>query len=105
MAGTGGGGNEDWYTSGRESPMYSYGNYREPMDANQQLNVASSSTNPDEEDYENEPPLLEELGIRFDHILSKTQAVINPTKVRISTVSISLSRYRMRIADHFYYRN
>lgn len=33
------------------------------------------------EDYENEPPLLEELGIRFDHIWSKTQAVINPTKV------------------------
>lgn len=33
-------------------------------------------------DYENEPPLLEELGIRFDHIWSKTQAVINPTKVR-----------------------
>ena len=35
----------------------------------------------DDDDYENEPPLLEELGIRFDHIWSKTQAVINPTKV------------------------
>jgi hypothetical protein len=34
-----------------------------------------------EEDYDNEPPLLEELGIRFDHIWTKTQAVINPTKV------------------------
>lgn len=34
----------------------------------------------DSDDYSNEPPLLEELGIRFDHILSKTQAVINPTK-------------------------
>ena len=34
----------------------------------------------DEYDYDNEPPLLEELGIRFDHIWSKTQAVVNPTK-------------------------
>lgn len=34
----------------------------------------------DEEDYENEPPLLEELGINFEHILSKTLAVILPTK-------------------------
>jgi hypothetical protein len=33
-----------------------------------------------EDDYDNEAPLLEELGIRFDHIWSKTQAVINPTK-------------------------
>lgn len=43
----------------------------------------SPGNNPseDDDDYENEPPLLEELGIRFDHIWSKTQAVINPTKV------------------------
>lgn len=34
----------------------------------------------DEEDYDNEPPLLEELGINFEHILSKTLAVILPTK-------------------------
>mmetsp|Transcript_4962 Transcript_4962/g.7582 ORF Transcript_4962/g.7582 Transcript_4962/m.7582 type:complete len:249 (-) Transcript_4962:84-830(-) len=33
-----------------------------------------------DEDYENEAPLLEELGIRFDHIWSKTQAVIIPIK-------------------------
>ena len=33
-----------------------------------------------EEDFDNEPPLLEELGIRFDHIWTKTQAVVNPTK-------------------------
>ena len=32
----------------------------------------------DEDDYDNEPPLLEELGIRFDHIWTKTQAVVNP---------------------------
>jgi len=32
-----------------------------------------------EEDYENEPPLLEELGIHFDHIWKKTLCVILPT--------------------------
>ncbi|WKY10590.1 hypothetical protein Q1695_002726 [Nippostrongylus brasiliensis] len=33
----------------------------------------------DGEDYENEPPLLEELGINFSHIKEKTLAVLNPT--------------------------
>lgn len=33
----------------------------------------------DGEDYENEPPLLEELGINFSHIKEKTIAVLNPT--------------------------
>lgn len=33
------------------------------------------------EDYENEPPLLEELGINFDHIMKKTQAVLYINKV------------------------
>ncbi|CAJ0589777.1 unnamed protein product [Cylicocyclus nassatus] len=32
----------------------------------------------DAEDYENEPPLLEELGINFSHIKEKTFAVLNP---------------------------
>lgn len=36
----------------------------------------------DDEDYANEPPLLEELGINFDHIWTKTQSVILPVKVR-----------------------
>ncbi|VDM54182.1 unnamed protein product [Angiostrongylus costaricensis] len=31
------------------------------------------------EDYESEPPLLEELGINFSHIKEKTFAVLNPT--------------------------
>ena len=30
------------------------------------------------EDFENEPPLLEELGINAEHILQKTLAVLNP---------------------------
>lgn len=31
------------------------------------------------DDYENEPPLLEELGVNFDHVFSKTKAVVIPT--------------------------
>lgn len=34
------------------------------------------STNPN--DFESEPPLLEELGINFDHIYRKTKCVLNP---------------------------
>ncbi len=34
----------------------------------------------DEEDYSNEPPLLEELGINFEHIWAKTRAVMIPTR-------------------------
>ncbi|XP_013780315.2 protein YIPF5-like [Limulus polyphemus] len=30
--------------------------------------------------FEDEPPLLEELGINFDHIMQKTLAVLNPIK-------------------------
>ena len=35
----------------------------------------------EEEDYSNEPPLLEELGIDFSHIFKKILVVINPWKV------------------------
>ncbi|ETV97134.1 hypothetical protein, variant [Aphanomyces invadans] len=31
------------------------------------------------DDFENEPPLMEELGINFEHIWTKTQAVLIPT--------------------------
>lgn len=34
----------------------------------------------DMEDYDNEPPLLEELGIHWEHIFEKTKAVINPSQ-------------------------
>lgn len=39
-------------------------------------NSATTGGDITSEDYENEPPLLEELGVRFDHISSKTQAVL-----------------------------
>jgi len=32
------------------------------------------------DDYENEPPLMEELGINFEHIKQKTLGVLNPMK-------------------------
>ncbi|CBK24251.2 uncharacterized protein [Blastocystis hominis] len=35
---------------------------------------------PEEEDYSNEPPLLEELGIDFSHIFKKILVVLNPRK-------------------------
>jgi hypothetical protein len=34
----------------------------------------------EDEGFENEPPLLEELGINFQHIWIKTQSVLIPTK-------------------------
>lgn len=41
---------------------------------------ASPFNEPMTENYDDEPPLLEELGINFDHILQKTVAVLNPLK-------------------------
>uniref|UniRef100_A0A0N4UP69 Protein YIPF n=1 Tax=Dracunculus medinensis TaxID=318479 RepID=A0A0N4UP69_DRAME len=43
-----------------------------------QMFVSSQEEPATECDYENEPPLLEELGINFLHIREKTLAVLNP---------------------------
>ncbi len=48
--------------------------------------VANFSSNADTEDFENEPPLMEELGINFDHIIQKTLAVLNPLKAPDSSI-------------------
>ncbi|ELT91035.1 hypothetical protein CAPTEDRAFT_168758 [Capitella teleta] len=41
--------------------------------------LASAYTSPEDmENFDDEPPLLEELGINFDHIRQKTLAVLNP---------------------------
>lgn len=72
--------NEDpWYSrSPAESPKHEQYAYQQPNAA------YSAPMDPlSDEDFGNEPPLLEELGIRFDHIWSKTQAVIVPSKVAI----------------------
>mmetsp|Transcript_1641 Transcript_1641/g.3423 ORF Transcript_1641/g.3423 Transcript_1641/m.3423 type:complete len:557 (+) Transcript_1641:2-1672(+) len=44
---------------------------------NNNNNMTSIDDNNDE-DYENEPPLLEELGVNFPHIYSKSRAVLFP---------------------------
>lgn len=77
---------DPWYTTsgGPDSPAsnhqgfnYSgYGNSND-MSSSGQFNTSVAGMS-EEEDYENEPPLLEELGIRYDHIWSKTQAVLYP---------------------------
>ncbi|KAL7546296.1 hypothetical protein ACHAWF_009627 [Thalassiosira exigua] len=43
-----------------------------------------------EEDYENEPPLLEELGVNFPHIYSKSRAVLLPFGSRARSMDHSL---------------
>jgi hypothetical protein len=86
---------DPWYSgSAQESPTsdasrssfnFGGGVYSQPssnmgnMMSGSGVNTALQS----EGDYENEPPLLEELGINFDHIWAKTQAVLIPTKVCI----------------------
>ena len=77
---------EQWYSTDGESPksntynnnMNSYGGSGYNNSGSMNTYAVNGSI---EEDYDNEAPLLEELGIRFDHIWSKTQAVIHPLKV------------------------
>lgn len=78
---------DQWYSTDGESPksngtsgynMNSYGVNGYNNSGNMNNCAISGSI---DEDYDNEAPLLEELGIRFDHIWSKTQAVIHPLKV------------------------
>jgi protein YIPF5/7 len=60
--------------------QYTSAGFGPPPVYNNPQGVAYPVGTPDEDNYEDEPPLLEELGIRFDHIWSKTQAVVNPTQ-------------------------
>eukprot|EP01036_Dinobryon_divergens_P053889 gene53889-72016_t len=73
---------DPWYSSsqGPESPSdnYGYSNFNALKTGAPPARMQNGLDG--EDDYSNEPPLLEELGIRFDHIWSKTQAVIIPTK-------------------------
>ena len=41
----------------------------------------------DDNDVDNEPPLLEELGVNFEHIRLKTFAVLNPMAYASSDVA------------------
>ena len=79
---------DQWYsTDNPESPKTDSNPYNGNMNTGYSSSVYGGGINNmsmgvgGEEDYDNEPPILEELGIRFDHIWSKTQAVIHPLKV------------------------
>ena len=78
-----GAGSTGFTSTGFNKPQYNNPNqssYAAEMDGRSPGNPGMGG----DDDYENEPPLLEELGIRFDHIWMKTQAVINPTKVKFT---------------------
>ncbi|XP_071087386.1 protein YIPF5-like [Haliotis cracherodii] len=44
------------------------------------MTPATSFNETTSDNFEDEPPLMEELGINFDHIIQKTTAVLNPLK-------------------------
>lgn len=68
---------EGWYSAANTPTTQSYAG----MDPRTTESVDMDSGNQAyvEEDYDNEPPLLEELGINFERITRKTKAVLNPT--------------------------
>ena len=92
-AGNNGFNNDPWFNASPEgSPVgnhYNTFNHAQapintyPPQPGGQLNsnTMASNTMFGGDDFENEPPLLEELGINFDHIWTKTQAVVNPKTV------------------------
>ncbi|CAL8093403.1 unnamed protein product [Calicophoron daubneyi] len=62
------------YDQGNTAPTQSYGSsYPSNM-----FTPSLSAKQADVEDFENEPPLLEELGINFSHITEKTISVLMP---------------------------
>jgi len=69
---------DPWYTQG-ESPTAEYANNN-----NQSFDYNTNNYNNNIAEEGPEEPLLEELGVNFDKIWVKTQAVLYPTK-RIST--------------------
>lgn len=79
--GTGGGGSgtqQNYYqTQKKQSSSYA-GNIFYPDTNSGKFGVGGGGDNFDS--VENEPPLLEELGVNFDHIWQKTMAVLNPLK-------------------------
>jgi hypothetical protein len=91
MSGGGDFNDDPWYKGSPQAspiggqttnPGGGYPNYYSNATNSMNSGIASSyGVAGGEEDYDNEPPLLEELGIRFDHIWSKTQAVLYLNKV------------------------
>ena len=80
---------QQYHPSSQTYNQYSNGNFMSsPYKLNPQVNnnqffcpndYLASTRNSDPNVYEdNEPPLLEELGIHFDHIFKRTKLVLNP---------------------------
>ena len=69
-----------WYTvpSGGELPSSSLLSATNGYSNGDDMNTENTAYVDD--DYDSEPPLIEELGINFDHIYLKTQAVIYPNR-------------------------
>jgi hypothetical protein len=100
---------DPWYTSsGPQSPaapintttaasqsMFSFSGFHNAPPPPTYNSGGYSYGNPsdgiDYEDFDNEPPLLEELGINFDHILKKTQAVLFINKVQILIIVVPIA--------------
>ncbi|EQC38309.1 hypothetical protein SDRG_04029 [Saprolegnia diclina VS20] len=72
------GGNAPWFTGGDSAPTSDLTGSMGRMGDGPPPSGRYGSR--DDEDYENEPPLLEELGVNFGHIWMKTQSVLLPTK-------------------------
>jgi hypothetical protein len=80
---------QEHYTPSQSYVQYSNGSFMpSPYDFNPQINknqfyhpndyMPSTVTSNPHYDEDDEPPLLEELGINFDHIFKKTKLVLNP---------------------------
>lgn len=67
----------------QQAPQQYYADWSQQSFFNPQTDKSDPFSQPQEQftgstDFENEPPLLEELGINFDHIYMKTKCVLNP---------------------------
>jgi len=67
-------GDHQHYSPTPDQNMYT-GSIMTPSNTNYAETTQSGGDN-----YDDEPPLMEELGINFDHIMQKTAAVLNPLK-------------------------
>ena len=65
---------------GYNAPVGGYNNMQGQMGGPMIGSTSTPQTMDIVEDLENEPPLLEELGVNVEHILAKTKAVLTPLK-------------------------
>lgn len=88
-----GGDSEPWFSGSPEkSAQVNYSSnekYPTTYSNNENNTRYSGRFDLQEDNYSSEPPLLEEIGIRFDHIWEKTQAVILLNKVGYTSFSVN----------------